>query len=239
MIGLLVWIGPIVVGVGVLPGLYQLLPNGPVRFRSALAGAITAFPLWLIARWAFALYVENVGRQSIYGAIGLVPLFLMWLNASWWIFLFGAQLAHAAANLYRMQSSEWGDMHFPGSWDLLATVVAIAQGNAANAGPVPIEQVAGALSLSQEDAELLTLRLSDDGIVCRVAGTESTAYLLARPPERINVSDILQFNSSFADGAQRAWAPEIVQAVRQIGTRAEAGLEGITIAEAVRDWRSH
>ena len=35
-----------------------------------------------------------IGQWSLYGALGLVPLFLMWLNISWMIFFLGAKIAH-------------------------------------------------------------------------------------------------------------------------------------------------
>ena len=235
LVGMLGWAGPVVVGMVILAALYKHLPNQHVRFRSALAGAVVAFPIWLVARWAFALYVERVGKQSIYGAIGVVPLFLMWLNASWWVFLFGAQLAHVAANLRRMQSPEPSDTYVFGAWDLLAAVTVIARGNVVNRGPVTIKQLAGALNLSEKKAEVLLDRMTDDGLVCRIADDEDSAYLLAKPPDSIKVSDILQLNCGSADMVRRGWSPEVAKVVMDICSRSEAGLEGITVAEVLRD----
>ncbi len=228
------WVGPIVVGVVLLAVLYKLMPNTRVRSRSAVAGAIVAVPLWLIARWGFALYVENVGKQSIYGALVLVPLFLMWLNLSWWIFLFGAELAHTAANLSRMQSEGKRKTHLSGPWDLLAAMVVVARGNVAGEGPVPIEQVSAALNLSDEAAEDLLSRLSSSGFICRVAGEGAGAYLPTRAANRIQVSDILQIGFAYGPGgSDRKDSSEIAEIVRQVQRRTETGIEKLTIAEII------
>ena len=97
---LLDFAGSFIVAVLLLGSLYTLMPNTRVKFRFALAGAVVALPVWLLAKWGFAQYVQQVGTHSIYGALALIPLFLMWLNLSWWIFLFGAELAHTGASLY-------------------------------------------------------------------------------------------------------------------------------------------
>jgi membrane protein len=99
LIPLLLWCGPVLMGIALLAALYTLMPNKDVRFRPAMTGALLAVPLWLLGRWAFVLYVEHFGKTSVYGALGLVPLFLMWLNFSWGVFLFGAQIAHAIVNV--------------------------------------------------------------------------------------------------------------------------------------------
>ncbi|MCK4625476.1 MAG: YihY family inner membrane protein [Phycisphaerae bacterium] len=228
------WAGPIVVGVVLLAVLYKLMPNTRVRFRSAVTGAIVAVLLWMIARWGFALYVENVGKQNIYGAMGLVPLFLMWLNLSWWIFLFGAELAHTAANLSRMQSAEKRKTHLLGPWDLLAAMVAVARGNVVGEGPVPIEQVSAALNLSDESAEDLLSRLCSNGFVCRVADEESGIYLPARSADGIRVSDILRIGFAYGPGgSDRKDASEIDEAIRLVRRRTDAGIEKLTIAEII------
>lgn len=98
------WAEPVVIGILVLAALYKIVPSRDIPFTAALAGAVVAGPLWLIAKWAFSLYVvEFVTKGNLYGALGLIPLFLVWLNLSWWIFLFGASLAHSAIRLRRNQ----------------------------------------------------------------------------------------------------------------------------------------
>ena len=73
---------------------YKLLPNTHVRLRPAIWGALVAAALWSLSRWGFGLYVSKaLPYMKIYGALGLIPLFLFWLYLTWLIVLFGMELA--------------------------------------------------------------------------------------------------------------------------------------------------
>jgi len=80
--------------------LYVLIPNTKVRIQNALlAGFIAGF-----AFQAFQLiYISGqiwVSRyNAIYGTFAAIPLFLLWLQFSWTIVLFGAEIAFAAENV--------------------------------------------------------------------------------------------------------------------------------------------
>jgi membrane protein len=74
--------------------LYKLMPNTHVRWRPAFWGALVAAGLSEVSKWAFGLYVSQaLPYLKLYGAIGLVPLFLFWLYLGWLIILFGLQIA--------------------------------------------------------------------------------------------------------------------------------------------------
>ena len=104
------WVQPIVVGIALLTAIYQLMPNTKVGLGAALGGAVLAYPLWLIAKWGFGTYVrELVGTGNLYGSLGLLPLFLLWLNLSWYLFLFGAEIAHTAGTLGEAPPIEQGE----------------------------------------------------------------------------------------------------------------------------------
>lgn len=80
--------------------LYMYVPNTKVKFGSALfAGLFTgiAFQLFQI------LYINGqIGiskYNAIYGSFAALPLLLLWLQLSWFICLFGAELAFAHQNV--------------------------------------------------------------------------------------------------------------------------------------------
>jgi len=228
------WAWPLLVGVILLAGLYVLLPNTNVRYRAAIGGAIVAVPLWLAARWLFALYVDHFGKQSVYGAIGLVPLFLMWLNLCWWIFLFGAEVAHTAANLSRMQSAELAKGRLLGPWDLLAAIVAVARSNVASGRPVSLEDVSESLQLPADTVAELLSRLSNEGILCRVADEDKMKYLLARPAGTIRVSEVLQIGDAYSQRASGQVAgADVAAAVSDIRAKAQAGIGQMTIEQVI------
>ncbi len=60
--------------------LYISLPNRTIKVSAALAGGLVAALFFELAKSAFALWAGRaVGYQAIYGAMAILPLFLVWL----------------------------------------------------------------------------------------------------------------------------------------------------------------
>lgn len=69
---------------------YRYVPRRRVRASSALAGAIVASLLWEIAKQLFALYIRKVGvYDQIYGPLGVLIAFVMFVYYSAVVFVFG------------------------------------------------------------------------------------------------------------------------------------------------------
>ncbi len=84
---------------GLLTYLYIAMPNGKVHFKSALLGGIVAGVLYQIVQWIYIRF--QIGASSagaIYGSFAALPLFLIWLQTSWRIVLYGAELAFSHQN---------------------------------------------------------------------------------------------------------------------------------------------
>ena len=76
--------------------LYTVLPNRPVRLRSAVFGAVVAGVLWQFAQWGYVTFVIALVRYSaFYGALWQLPILLAWVYVAWLIILFGAQVSRA------------------------------------------------------------------------------------------------------------------------------------------------
>ncbi len=234
VVGAVGWLGPIVVGIILLAALYTLMPNTRVRFGSALWASMVVVPIWLVARWGFSLYVRNVGTASLYGALAILPLFLLWLNLSWRIFLFGAQVTHTAANLANLQIAEQSRSRLLNRSDLLAVVVAIAKLNAASGQAVSLPSVAMEISMPEEVTAGLLGRLMDNRIVSQVVD-KGRKYLLTCSPRGIQVSDILEVGGHYAGDAADGCNAAIAHAMATVRARTEAGLEHMTIADVIKE----
>jgi membrane protein len=74
--------------------LYRYVPNVRHGVRDVWPGALIAAILFEVGKHAFALYVAHFNRyQVLYGALGGVMLFMLWIYLSSIILLFGAELA--------------------------------------------------------------------------------------------------------------------------------------------------
>lgn len=72
--------------------LYLVVPNQPVPLAHAVAGGVLAALLFEIAKRIFAYYITLFPTyEMIYGALAVIPLFLIWLYLSWTITLLGAE----------------------------------------------------------------------------------------------------------------------------------------------------
>jgi len=80
--------------------IFLFMPNTKVHFRSAaLAGLLTAC-LYLLVQWGYIYFQIGVNRYgAIYGSMAALPLFLVWLQVSWFLFLFGAEFSYAHQTL--------------------------------------------------------------------------------------------------------------------------------------------
>ena len=76
--------------------MYKFIPAPKVKYGFALQSALFAALVFVGFQY---LYLETqmfVSRlNAVYGVIAAIPLFLIWLNFSWQIVMYGAELTYA------------------------------------------------------------------------------------------------------------------------------------------------
>ena len=85
--------------------IYKFTPNTRVRWTGALAAGIIAGVFFQILQDGFIYLQRSVfSYNRIYGSFAALPLFLVWMNWSWQIILFGAELSfvwqHVASGIF-------------------------------------------------------------------------------------------------------------------------------------------
>jgi len=79
---------------------YLVMPNLKVHFVSGLvAGIVAGTAFQLLQSFYISFQVLVAKYNAIYGSFAALPLFLMWLQLSWLIVLFGAELSFAHQNV--------------------------------------------------------------------------------------------------------------------------------------------
>lgn len=79
-----------------LTGLYLLMPNTKVPLKSGILAGIASGTIFQIVQWIYIKFQIGVASYgAIYGSFAALPLFLGWLQLSWMIVLFGAEVAAA------------------------------------------------------------------------------------------------------------------------------------------------
>ncbi len=93
---------PYVVMSAVFVMLYVFMPNTRVKVRHALVPGILAGVAMQLLQY-FYIHGQMLlsGYNAIYGSFAALPLFMLWVQISWTICLFGAQLTYTNQNLNR------------------------------------------------------------------------------------------------------------------------------------------
>ena len=76
--------------------LYLILPNEKISWRNAFFGGLLVSFLFDISKSFFVMYIKKFATyEYIYGALSLVPIFLLWIYIVWCIILYGALTIYA------------------------------------------------------------------------------------------------------------------------------------------------
>jgi membrane protein len=80
--------------------IYVLMPNTKVNLKAGIVAGIIAGTIFQFVQWGYISFQVGTARyNAIYGSFAALPLFLMWVQVSWWVVLFGAELSFASQNV--------------------------------------------------------------------------------------------------------------------------------------------
>ena len=105
------WLGNLIfyaILVGTLWVMYKYIPATYVRPKYAFWAALIAGLIFMLFQHLYLHTQMFVGRlNQAYGLLAAVPLFLIWLNFSWQIIIYGAQLTYSFQNVDKYNVSAW------------------------------------------------------------------------------------------------------------------------------------
>ncbi|MBS1256973.1 MAG: hypothetical protein MAG551_00008 [Candidatus Scalindua arabica] len=85
---------------GAFTFIYIFMPNTKVKFWYGLIAGVIAGIAYQAAQWGYINSQVGVAQyNAIYGSFAALPLFLIWLQISWLIVLFGAEISFALQNI--------------------------------------------------------------------------------------------------------------------------------------------
>jgi membrane protein len=229
--GWLIWVAGTFVGLALL---YKLLPNTPVAFAHAMRGAALAVPLWLLAHWGLSIYIAHfVGKGNLYGSLGLLPLFLLWLNTLWWIFLLGAAMTYVTANRRRLCNMDLSEPVTLGPLDLLAMMLLVQRAFELGRGPVKLGTISQAVSLPEHLVEAMLKRLVRNKLLGAAQGGQA-AYLPAMPASKVSVSQVMQLGAP-CRVCQGLYDEPVARALLQVQSKSLAALGDLSLANLMEN----
>ena len=177
--------------------LYMVMPNTKVRFRSAMTAGIVAGSAFYLFQLIYLWLQSSVmAYNAIYGGFAFLPLFMIWMQVSWQILLFGAELSYAYQNLskYEQELQALGMSYRERQKVLLATLITIDRHFNRNTGAVTSEQIAGELGLPVRIVKDVIFDLEGAGLVAAAKDNYNervNRYLPLKNIDQMRISDVI------------------------------------------------
>ncbi len=155
--------------------LYLVMPNTRVPPKSAILGGIVAGTIAQIVQWAYIKFQIGVASQgAIYGSFAALPLFLAWLQMSWMIVLFGAEIAHAGEHYetYGFHPDYSGISISAKKLLVLRIFHLLIKRFSTGEKPLTVRQIAHAVEIPVRLVESLLRELREAGLVVETAKGE-------------------------------------------------------------------
>ena len=177
--------------------LYVIMPNTKVNFKAGLLGGVVAGTLYQIAQWGYISFQIGAAKyNAIYGSFAALPLFLMWLQISWWIVLFGAELSFANQNVDTYEYEPDSLKVSPGFKKLLALQIAHLVIKKFENGDRPLtdSQISAQLEMPIRLVHNLLFDLVESGLVSEIKtkADKKFAYQPARDINKMTIQYVLE-----------------------------------------------
>ena len=94
-------VSPVIFAILIFLLLFKLMPNTRVKWRHTVIPSILTGLVFMAVEWLYVHYqIKLSAYNAIYGSFAAIPLFMLWMQISWCICLFGAQLCYANQSLH-------------------------------------------------------------------------------------------------------------------------------------------
>ena len=174
--------------------LYMIMPNIKIPIRSAILGGVVAGTIAQIVQWIYIRFQIGVASYgAIYGSFAALPLFLVWLQLSWMIVLFGAEISFAAENYETFGfHPDYARISEASKKRLLLRIFHLlvkrfSQGEK----PLTLHQIAWALEIPIRLLRRLLSEMTEVGLVTELSTNHETAFQPGRSIEQLTIQQTL------------------------------------------------
>jgi len=160
---------------------YIFIPNKKVDIKAALAGGIIAGTIFQVAQMAYLKFQVGVSNyNAIYGSFAALPLFLIWLQASWGIVLFGAEIAFSWENTEALETQDidYAKISILQKKMIVLRIVHLCVKRFANRKPPASDmEIASRIKIPLKIVKVLLAKLVESGILVEVNKTEHSGFM--------------------------------------------------------------
>jgi len=196
---------------------YRLVPNTKVGSRPALIGGFVAAAFLMIGKGSLGAYFNHaVSLESLYGQLGLIPLFMFWVYLMWLVILFGLEVS---ATIQTLQGRTLEELEQKRPQNGLVDPVSVV-----NVMEIVTERFAESRSTTAREiadethiAETIVCQILDRLVRARLLHRlEQEEYSLACPPEQISADRLIDIGFSMVDEGGVGRQSELVTRLREV-----------------------
>jgi membrane protein len=176
--------------------IYVFMPNTKVKFTSGLIAGIVAGSVYQLVQWGYITFQVGVAKyNAIYGSFAALPLFLGWLQVSWLVVLFGAEISfsHQNVDTYEFEPDCLQvSMSFKKMLSLRITHL-LVKNFSAGRPPLTATMITHALEVPIRLVRLVLSELAESGIVSPVVTEdgENPAYQPGRDSDSLTIQYVI------------------------------------------------
>ena len=174
---------------------YVVFPNAPVKIKPALIAGILAGTVFQIVQLAWIEGQVFLSKyNAIYGTFAALPLFLIWLQLSWMILLFGAEYAFAIQNVGTW-SYDNENLRINLKTKRKLTLVILKQiidYFEAKDGPMSFHQITEVVVIPHRFVKEIVNDLERSGLIIRAKNDEEELYLPGMDIHKIDVHMVIK-----------------------------------------------
>ena len=203
--------------------LYLIIPNARVRFQSALMAGIVAGTIFLLFQWGY-VYVQRwmTSYNAIYGSFAALPLFLIWMQTSWQILLFGGELSFAYQNISRFAEERESLLI---SYDqrrkvMLAVMLTVVRRFREQGGATPADAIRKRLDLPTRIVNDVLFQLVQAGQLIAVRSGDGEREVAYSPAHEISTLTLYGVLQAVEEGGQTgldfSQTPDLARVDREV-----------------------
>ena len=167
--------------------LYIVVPARRVRIRDAAIGGVFAGLGFQVLRWVFNTFLTSATTYTtIYGAVAVVPIFLIWMYLSWTVIILGAVLSASFPDWWRRRDPLTGLRLSPAEkLEVAVALLSVLRRKSEQGGAITHDQLAEAIPLQEREPIIGALQN-----VGYIVETEDERLSLARDLHSTSMSQL-------------------------------------------------
>ncbi|MCK5349355.1 MAG: YihY/virulence factor BrkB family protein [Desulfobacula sp.] len=174
---------------------YIFIPNKKIDIKAALAGGIIAGTIFQVTQMTYLKFQIGVSNyNAIYGSFAALPLFLIWLQASWVIVLFGAEVAFSWENTEALETQDidYGKISIRLKKLIVLRIVHLCVNRFANKEtPASDIDIASKIKIPLKIIKVLLAKLVECRVLLEVNGPDNIGYVPSSDIECLTIFDVL------------------------------------------------